>query len=136
MILTDPQTTWQAFLHQHIRWNAGALSGGDLVGRVSYRLIVGFLVASVLALPFALWWPLLLVAPATSLVTIGALGTLAAGALRHGMRAGGRPVSRIGLAIRVFTYTLLFVFFYALVTILAVVGVRPRWKGVQLPHPR
>jgi len=136
MIVTDPQPTWLGFLQQHIRWNSGALSAGDAVGRWSYRLIVSFLVASVAALPFAVRWPALLLMPATSLVTIGALGGMAAGALRRGMTASGDRPQAAALLLRVFGYTLLFIFFYALVTVLAAVGVRPRWKGTLLQRRR
>ena len=135
-IVTAPQSTWRAFLDQHVRWNSGAFHGDGLVGRWSYRYVVLFLVASILLVPLAAWWPVLALLPITSLVTVASLGMFAAGSLRRGAAAGGGRMSVLGAAIRVVPYTLLFMGFYAAATVLAVAGVRPKWKGRRLQRAR
>ena len=135
-IVTAPQTSWRAFLDQHVRWNSGAFYGDGVVGRWSYRYVVLFLVASILLAPLAAWWSQLALLPLTSFTVIALLGAFAAGSLRRGAAAGGSRISVLGMAFRVVAYTPLFMGFYALATVLAMAGVRPSWKGRRLQRAR
>jgi cellulose synthase/poly-beta-1,6-N-acetylglucosamine synthase-like glycosyltransferase len=122
-IATEPQPSWPAFINQHVRWNGGAFFSSDRAAAWGYRYVTLFLILSVAAAPCAVLVPWLLVWPLTSLLSIGTLAALAA--LYH-------PRRRRALA-RVVPYTLLFMVFYAYITVLAIAGVRAEWKGSRLP---
>ena len=126
-IATEPQTSWRAFINQHVRWNGGAFFSSDRAAAWGYRYVTLFLILSVAAAPWALLAPWLAVLPFTSLVSIGTLATLAALLYRR---------RRLRALMRVVPYTLFFMGFYAYITLLAIAGVRTEWKGSRLAATR
>ena len=122
-IATEPQPSWRGFINQHVRWNGGAFFSSDRSAAWGYRYVTLFLILSVAAAPWAVLAPWLAVLPLTSLLSIGTLATLVALLYRrHRLRALASVVP----------YTLLFMGFYAYITVLAIVGVRTDWKGSRL----
>ncbi len=123
MIETLPKGSWRDFIHQHVRWNSGGFWSDDFSTRLSYRFIVLYLVASLLLLPFAPLLPLLLAFPLTSLVSIGMLAVLPGLFYRR---------DRWLYFLRLIPYTLFFMSFYSLVTVLSCLRLSPEWKGARL----
>ena len=126
-ITTEPQPSWGGFVNQHVRWNGGAFFSHDPATVWGYRYITLFLIASVVAAPWALLVPWLALLPLTSLLSIGSLAVLAA--VLYSRR-------RLRALLRVIPYTLFFMVFYAYATVLAIVGVRAEWKGARLQATR
>ncbi len=124
MIETLPKGSWRDFIHQHVRWNSGGFWSEDPATRLGYRFIVLYLVASLLVLPFSPILPRLLVFPLTSLVSIGMLAVLSG--LFYAPRRGA-------YFLRLVPYTLFFMGFYSLVTVLSMLQLKPDWKGTRLP---
>lgn len=120
LIVTRPQSSWQAFLNQHLRWNSGAFYHQDPGTRWPYRFIVLFLAASVAAIPFCPLWPPLAMLPAASFIAVGTMGFLAG--------IVGRP-ARSSYLLRLVPYTLFFMGFYTLATVLTMLKLTPEWKG-------
>lgn len=123
MIRTLPKGSWRDFLQQHIRWNSGAFFSDDPPTRIFYRFIVLYLAASLLVLPFFPLLPFLLVFPLTSLASIGLL------AVPPGLLYRRDPVAYFLLLL---PYTLFFMFFYSLVTVLSMLRIPLEWKGTRL----
>jgi len=117
--------SWKGFLNQHVRWNTGAFYSSDLFSSLTYRFVVLYLVASLLALPLGLILPLLPILAGVSFTTIGLLALLCCVVHR------GRSAACL---LRLAPYTLFFVFFYALVTVLTVLKRPLEWKGSRLPN--
>jgi biofilm PGA synthesis N-glycosyltransferase PgaC len=122
-IRTRPQPTWAAFTNQHTRWNIGAYYSSDLATRASYRLLVLYLAASILALPFTPLAPLLPVLALDSFVSIGTLALL--DATLYPGRSRRERLSAL-------PYTLFFLLYYSYVTIRAILRRKPEWKGSRL----
>jgi cellulose synthase/poly-beta-1,6-N-acetylglucosamine synthase-like glycosyltransferase len=120
MVQTVAQERWRDFINQHLRWNGGAFFHEDFATRFAYRYITLYLIASVLAVPAAIFLPYLFVLPAASFISVG-LMALAAGLLY-------RP-DKSWYLLRLVPYTCFFLVFYAFVTLLSVFQVPPRWKG-------
>ena len=120
MISTRPQDSWAGFLNQHLRWNTGAFFHQEVGTRLTYRFIVLFLTASVLALPLCPFYPPLLMLPAASFIAVGLMGLLA-GVLY-------RPDTAAYL-LRLAPYTLFFMAFYSLATVLSMLRLSVEWKG-------
>jgi cellulose synthase/poly-beta-1,6-N-acetylglucosamine synthase-like glycosyltransferase len=123
MICTFPQDRWRDFIAQHLRWNGGAFYHPEFASRFPYRLITLFLIASILAVPFAFVWPPLFVLPAASFCSVGTMGLLA-GLLYRG--------DRTRYLLRLVPYTCFFLVFYSCVTALSIFRIPPRWKGERL----
>lgn len=127
MICTFPQQTWSDFVAQHLRWNGGGFYHPQFSSRFPYRLITLFLIASVLAAPFALLWPPLFVLPAASFCSVGTMGLLAGLLYRS---------DRTRYLLRLVPYTCFFLVFYSWVTVLAIFQKPLLWKGERLaPAP-
>ncbi|HEC61312.1 MAG TPA: glycosyltransferase [bacterium] len=122
MIATIPQGSWRQFINQHVRWNSGAFYSGDFATRWGYRFIVLYLLASILVIPFAPFQPLLLILPVVSFISIGTL-SLTMGLLYRR--------DRIQDLLRLAPYTLFFMLFYSLITLLSIIRFSPVWKGKQ-----
>jgi len=122
-ILTRPQGSWAAFLNQHLRWNTGAFYHQDAGTRLPYRFIVLFLTASVLALPLCPFFPRLAMLPAASFIAVGLMGLLAGLLYRRDLAA---------YLLRLAPYTLFFMAFYSLATVLSMLRLAPEWKGLRL----
>jgi cellulose synthase/poly-beta-1,6-N-acetylglucosamine synthase-like glycosyltransferase len=123
MIVTRPQATWGAFLNQHLRWNTGAFYHHDAGTRLPYRFIVLFLTVSVLALPLCPLFPRLAMLPAASFIAVGLMGLLAGLLYRRDLAA---------YLLRLVPYTLFFMGFYSLATLLSTLRLTPEWKGTRL----
>jgi cellulose synthase/poly-beta-1,6-N-acetylglucosamine synthase-like glycosyltransferase len=122
-ITTRPQPTWSSFLNQHLRWNTGAFFHPEAGTRLPYRFIVLFLTASVLALPLCPWVPVLTMLPVASFIAVGLMGLLA-GTLYSN--------DRLSYLLWLVPNTLVFMVFYALVTVLSMLRITPEWKGRRL----
>jgi cellulose synthase/poly-beta-1,6-N-acetylglucosamine synthase-like glycosyltransferase len=120
MIVTRPQGSWHEFLNQHLRWNTGAFYHQDAATRLPYRFIVLFLTASVLAIPLCPFFPPLAILPATSFIGVGLMGLLAGLLYRRDLAA---------YLLRLVPYTLFFLGFYSLATVLSMLRRTPEWKG-------
>jgi cellulose synthase/poly-beta-1,6-N-acetylglucosamine synthase-like glycosyltransferase len=120
MIQTKAQEHWRDLINQHLRWNGGAFYHEDFATRFAYRFITLFLIASVVAVPIAVFLPFLFVLPAASFISVG-LMALIAGLLY-------RP-DKGWYLLRLVPYTCFFLFFYSFVTLLSIFRVPPRWKG-------
>ncbi|MBN2551560.1 MAG: glycosyltransferase [Spirochaetales bacterium] len=120
MIRTTAQESWRDFVNQHLRWNGGAFYHEDFTTRLAYRYITLYLIASVLAVPAALFVPFLFLLPAASLISV-ALMAFAAGILY-------RP-DKSWYLLRLVPYTCFFLVFYSFATVLSIFQVPPRWKG-------
>jgi cellulose synthase/poly-beta-1,6-N-acetylglucosamine synthase-like glycosyltransferase len=123
MILTRPQASWGAFLNQHLRWNSGAFYHQDPATRLPYFIVVLFLTASVLVLPLCPIFPRLAMLPATSFIAVGLMGLLAGLLYRRDLAA---------YLLRLVPYTLFFMGFYTLATVLSMLRITPEWKGSKL----
>jgi cellulose synthase/poly-beta-1,6-N-acetylglucosamine synthase-like glycosyltransferase len=123
MILTRPQSSWGAFLNQHLRWNTGAFYHQDAATRLPYRFIVLFLTASVLVLPLCPIFPRLTMLPAASFIAVGLMGLLAGALYRRDLAA---------YLLRLVPYTLFFMGFYSLATVLSMLRLTTEWKGRRL----
>jgi cellulose synthase/poly-beta-1,6-N-acetylglucosamine synthase-like glycosyltransferase len=123
MILTRPQGSWSGFLNQHLRWNTGAFHHQDAATRLPYRFIALFLTCSVLALPLCPFFPRLAMLPAASFIAVGLMGLLAGLLYRRDLPA---------YLLRLAPYTLFFMGFYSLLTILSMLRITPEWKGRRL----
>ncbi len=123
MILTRPQATWGGFLNQHLRWNTGAFYHQDAATRLPYRFIALFLTSSVLALPLCPFFPRLVMLPAASFIAVGLMGLLAGLLYRRDLPA---------YLLRLVPYTLFFMGFYSLATVLSMLRLTPEWKGRRL----
>jgi cellulose synthase/poly-beta-1,6-N-acetylglucosamine synthase-like glycosyltransferase len=120
MIQTVAQKRWRDFINQHLRWNGGAFYHEDFATRFAYRYITIYLIASVLAVPVAVFLPFLFVLPVASFISVG-LMAFAAGILY-------RP-DKSWYLLRLGPYTCFFLVFYAFVTLLSVFQLPPSWKG-------
>jgi cellulose synthase/poly-beta-1,6-N-acetylglucosamine synthase-like glycosyltransferase len=120
MIQTKAQEHWRDLINQHLRWNGGAFYHEDFATRFAYRFITLFLIASVVAVPIAVFLPFLFVLPAASFISVG-LMALIAGILY-------RP-DKSWYLLRLVPYTCFFLLFYSFVTLLSIFRVPPRWKG-------
>jgi len=120
MIQTVVQDSWWDFINQHLRWNGGAFYHEDFATRFSYRYITLYLMASVLAVPAALFLPFLFVLPAASFVSVGLMAFLAGILYRR---------DKSWYLLRLVPYTCFFLVFYAFMTALSIFKVPPRWKG-------
>jgi cellulose synthase/poly-beta-1,6-N-acetylglucosamine synthase-like glycosyltransferase len=120
MIQTKAQEHWRDLINQHLRWNGGAFYHEDFATRFAYRFITLFLIASVVAVPIAVFLPFLFVFPAASFISVG-LVALIAGILY-------RP-DKSWYLLRLVPYTCFFLLFYSFVTLLSIFRVPPRWKG-------
>lgn len=123
MIHTRPQGSWAGFLNQHLRWNTGAFYHQEAGTRLPYRFIVLFLTASVLALPLCPWFPRLAMLPAASFIAVGLMGLLAGVLYRRDLAV---------YLLRLVPYTLFFMGFYSLATVLSMLRLTPEWKGRRL----
>ena len=123
MIHTRPQGSWAGFLNQHLRWNMGAFYHQEARTRLPYRFIVLFLTASVLALPLCPWFPRLVMLPAASFIAVGLMGLLAGVLYRRDLAV---------YLLRLVPYTLFFMGFYSLATVLSMLRLTPEWKGRRL----
>ncbi len=123
MIVTRPQTSWAEFLNQHLRWNTGAFFHQDAGTRLPYRFIALYLTASVLAIPLCPFFPRLAMLPATSFIGVGLMGLLAGLLYRRDLAA---------YLLRLAPYTLFFMGFYSLATVLSMLRRTPEWKGRKL----
>ena len=123
MIFTRPQGEWAEFLQQHLRWNTGAFYHQDTATRLPYRFIVLFLAASVLALPLCPFFPRLAMLPVASFIAVGLMGLLAGVLYRRDLAA---------YLLRLVPYTLFFMGFYSLATVLSMLRLTPEWKGRKL----
>jgi len=120
MIETVAQEHWQDLVNQHLRWNGGAFYHEEFATRFAYRFITLYLIASVLAVPPAVFLPFLFVLPAASFISVG-LMAFTAGILY-------RP-DKSWYLLRLVPYTCFFLLFYAFATLLSIFQVPPRWKG-------
>ena len=122
--LTRAHRTWGAYVDQHTRWNAGGLFSADLVTSFSYIFVVLiYLVGSLLVLPLGfLDWRV----PVLSLNAFLSIGLLAfAGGLYEGK-------NRPRYYARLLPYLFFFGFFYAFITVRAVLKRPFDWKGSTL----
>ena len=69
-VLTAPQPDLRALTMQEIRWHSGGLFSADLTSRLSYRFIMFYLTVSVVAIPIAVFVPLLFIFPIVSFSTM------------------------------------------------------------------
>lgn len=120
MIQTVAQGRWRDLIDQHLRWNGGAFYHEDFATRFAYRYITLYLIASVLAVPVAVFLPFLFVLPVASFVSVGSMAFIA-GILY-------RP-DKSWYLLRLVPYTCFFLVFYSFVTLLSIFRVPPRWKG-------
>lgn len=118
-VMTMPKKSWREYLNQHTRWNAGAFSSSNLATKLSYGFIVWYLILSLVALPFGLLdWRLALLAIGPY-VSIGLLGVV-----------GGKAT--LPYCLWFVPNLLIFGFFYALVSLRALVRAPFEWKGIEL----
>ena len=123
MICTRPQATWGGLLNQHLRWNSGAFYHKDAATRLAYHFIVLFLTASVVVLPLCPIFPPLAMLPAASFIAVGLMGLLAGVLYRRDLAA---------YLLRLTPYTLFFMGFYSLATVLSMLRRTTEWKGRRL----
>ena len=106
------------------RARAGVASTSESpLPRLPYRFIVLFLTASVLALPLCPWFPRLAMLPAASFIAVGLMGLLAGVLYRRDLAV---------YLLRLVPYTLFFMGFYSLATVLSMLRLTPEWKGRRL----
>jgi len=123
MIHTLPQKSWKGFVSQHVRWNSGGFYAADLQSRIGYRFVVLYLTVSILLIPLAFFFPFLFMLPATSFVFPGLLA-FTAGMLYH--------EDRTSFLLWFVPSMLIFMFFYSLATVLAILKISVKWKGTAL----
>ncbi|MFP4362966.1 MAG: glycosyltransferase [Spirochaetia bacterium] len=125
-ILVRPQDTWTALEYQEIRWNAGGLFSPDITTRLAYSYVMYFLTVSVIALPFSLFYPIMLIYPATSFFTMCGIGLSSAVLSRKSLLYWLSVPLNVVIAMG----------FYSFVTIRTIFSQSVRWKGRTLQtHP-
>jgi cellulose synthase/poly-beta-1,6-N-acetylglucosamine synthase-like glycosyltransferase len=120
MIETVAQEHWRDLINQHLRWNGGAFYHEDFATRFAYRFITLYLIASVVAVPFAFFLPFLFLLPACSFISVGLMALVAGIFYRR---------DKSWYLLRLVPYTCFFLVFYASVTLLSIFQVPPKWKG-------
>jgi cellulose synthase/poly-beta-1,6-N-acetylglucosamine synthase-like glycosyltransferase len=120
MIETVAQERWRDLINQHLRWNGGAFYHEDFTTRFAYRFITLYLIASVIAVPAAVFLPFLFILPAASLISVGLMALTAGIFYRR---------DKSWYLVRLVPYTCFFMAFYSYVTLLSIFQVPPKWKG-------
>lgn len=123
IVQPKPQLSWRSFIIQHVRWNNGAFYHPDFQARVEYRFVTLFLIASLLFIPVAVFYPPLFCLPLASFVSVSLMGLLA------GIRYYKNKVIYF---IRFFPFTLFFLFFYAFSVFMGILNLPLQWKGSEL----
>ena len=121
-VITEGEDTWINFINQTLRWNNGGIFSPDPATRFNYNFLMITITMGVLAFPLLPFipsiWPLPL-GPFTVMVfnTIANLGLFGVSLPRRNFNFG-------------YMLTLLFTpVYFALMTILGFLGVKPKWKG-------
>ena len=124
-VISQGESTWKELIRQTLRWNNGGLFSPDPATRFNYNFLMITITMGVLAFPFLPFfpsvWPLPL-GPVTVMVfnTIANLGLLGVSLPRRNFSFG-------------YTLTLLFTpVYFALMTILGFLGIKPEWKGAKV----
>jgi hypothetical protein len=120
MIETVAQERWRDLINQHLRWNGGAFYHEDFATRIAYRFITLYLIASVVAVPAAVFLPFLFLLPVCSLISVGLMALIAGIFYRQ---------DKSWYLLRLVPYTGFFLVFYSYVTLLSIFQVPPKWKG-------
>ena len=85
-VTTEPQANIQALTAQEVRWHTGGLYSSDLMSRLSYRFIMFFLTASVIAIPVVFFVPIIAILPAVSFITMSLIAILSGACTRQTAR--------------------------------------------------
>ena len=120
MIETVAQEHWRDLINQHLRWNGGAFYHEDFATRFAYRYITLYLIASVVAVPVAVFLPFLFILPVCSFISVGLMALIEGIFYRQ---------DKSWYLLRLVPYTCFFLVFYASVTLLSIFQVPPKWKG-------
>ncbi len=124
-VRTEPQPDLRSLTAQEVRWHTGGLFAPDPVSRFSYRFIMFYLTASVLALPVCLFLPVLLVLPAVSFVTMAGMAVLSGVYTRQPL---------VGYWALLAPFVLVSMVYNSFLTITAMSRPTLVWKGEVLPR--
>ena len=124
-IITQGEDSWKKLINQTLRWNNGGLFSPDPVTRFNYNFLMIIITLGVLGFPLLPFIPSIWPLPLGS-VTVMIINTIANLSL-FGVSLPRRNFS-FGYAL-----TLLFTpVYFALMTILGFLGVKPEWKGKKI----
>jgi len=124
-VITQGESNWKDLISQTLRWNNGGLFSPDPATRFNYNFLMITITMGVLGFPFLPFFPSIWLLPAGP-VTVMIFNTIANLGL-FGISLPRRNFS-FGYAL-----TLLFTpVYFALMTILGFLGVKPEWKGKKI----
>jgi cellulose synthase/poly-beta-1,6-N-acetylglucosamine synthase-like glycosyltransferase len=122
-VFTCAEPSWKALVNQTLRWNNGGLFSPDLSTRLGFGYLMLATTAGMLALPLVPFVPSLWPLPASVILSM-LLSTLAVFALF------GASLPRMGLA--ALLQPVATPAYFALLTLLGLFGVKPRWKDTRV----
>lgn len=122
-VLTEPQKTWKQLTRQEVRWHTGALFSPDRNSRLNYRILMIYLLVSVLAIPASPFIPALGILPAVSFATMSLMAAAIGGLTRQ-------PFLQFWLVLMPFI--VLSMFYNAFLTFRALLKPTLIWKGDRL----
>jgi len=121
-VITQGEATWKDLINQTLRWNNGGLFSPDSTTRFNYNFLMITITMGVLAFPLLPFFPSIWLLPAGP-VTVMIFNTIA----NLGLFGVSLPRRNFSFG---YALTLLFTpVYFALMTILGFLGVKPNWKG-------
>lgn len=124
-VVPAPETNLRALLRQSIRWSMGGLFAPDVMTRLSFGVVMLYLMVSILLLPFSALAPALAIPAFASFVSMMMLGVTAGTLNRPGTWYWATLLPN----------TLIAMLSYSLVTLMTIARVPVSWKGQRLPSP-
>jgi cellulose synthase/poly-beta-1,6-N-acetylglucosamine synthase-like glycosyltransferase len=126
-IITAGEAGWKDFINQTLRWNNGGLFSPDLSTRFNFGFLMITISMGILALPLAPFIPSIWPLPAAVLVSMTANTVATLTLFRASLpRKGAAYIIQLIFTPLYFTF----------LTILGLIGVKPHWKGHDLPSRR
>lgn len=119
IVSPEPQHALPDMVSQSVRWNTGGLFAPDHAARYSYRIVMLYLLASVVAAPFGVLYPPLLLTTAGSFLSMIWLGIV----------AGATSNRQLRYWVMLIPNVLFSMVFYSSVTLMTLARTPIRWKG-------
>ena len=121
-VITQGEDSWKKLINQTLRWNNGGLFSPDSTTRLNYNFLMITITMGVLAFPLLPFIPSIWLLPAGP-VTVMIFNTIA----NLGLFGVSLPRRNFSFG---YALTLLFTpVYFALMTIMGFLGIKPEWKG-------
>lgn len=126
-VVTETQPSWRRLTEQEVRWHTGGIFSPDATSRLSYRFVMFYLLASVVAGPAVPFVPVLGLLPVVSFVTMFLIAVIGGLLTRQPLRTYWLPLVILVLFAMVYN---------SLLTVMALCRRELTWKGRPLkPRP-